>query len=319
MERLKGGIIGLAVGDALGVPVEFTSREYLKQNPVDAMIGYGTYNLPPGTWSDDSSLTFCLAQSLLNDYNLEDISKNFVAWRDKSFWCTNSGVFDIGNQTNKSIDVLKNIHKTNNIEKLNNLRDSSNEKTNGNGSLMRIFPLFFYIREKPLKTQFEIIWDVSALTHPHILSALSCFFYFRFINYLSFDKKNIAFKKAQEEVAEFFKTNDEIHDNEINKFAKLFSPNFKDFKENEIDSDAYVIHSLEASIWAFLNNDSYQNTVLNAVNLGIDTDTNAAIAGSLAGFYYGYDNIPYYWVENIARKDDILELCDKLTLKYKII
>lgn len=316
MDRLKGGIIGLTVGDALGVPVEFTSREYLKQKPVVDMIGYGTYNLPPGTWSDDSSLTFCLAESLLNGYNLEDISKNIVAWRDNSFWCTDSGVFDIGNQTKKSINILKKILLTNNIEKLNNLRDSSNERTNGNGSLMRIFPLFFYINEKSLQKQFEIIWDVSALTHPHILSALSCFFYLRFINYLSFQEKNIAFSNAQQEAYDFFKSNEEISDYEINKFAKLFLPNFKDLTEDEIDSDGYVIHSLEASIWTFLNSDSYKKIVLKAVNLGIDTDTNAAIAGSLAGFYYGFKNIPSDWVESIAKKDNILSLCDNLKNVY---
>ena len=80
--RLKGGIIGLCVGDALGVPVEFTSRESLLNSPVAEMTGYGTYKQPPGTWSDDSSMTFCTIESFCNGYNLTDIAGNFIKWRD---------------------------------------------------------------------------------------------------------------------------------------------------------------------------------------------------------------------------------------------
>lgn len=79
-DKIKSVLFGVAVGDALGVPVEFKSRQAIRKNPVTDMNGYGTYNLPPGTFSDDSSLTFCLAEALTSDFNLEAIGQNFVKW-----------------------------------------------------------------------------------------------------------------------------------------------------------------------------------------------------------------------------------------------
>ena len=76
----RSGILGAIVGDALGVPVEFKSRDYLSENPVTDMIGYGTYNQPPGTWSDDSSLLLCLLSALNEGYDLNKIAKNFENW-----------------------------------------------------------------------------------------------------------------------------------------------------------------------------------------------------------------------------------------------
>src|ERR1700759_2325932 len=98
-ERIEGCFLGLAVGDALGVPVEFESRESLRLDPVTGMRGYGTWNQPAGTWSDDSSLTFCTAESLCNGYDLEDIGKNFVKWMTEGYWTAHNNVFDIGGTT----------------------------------------------------------------------------------------------------------------------------------------------------------------------------------------------------------------------------
>ena len=94
--KIKSGLIGLAVGDALGVPVEFESRDFLKQNPVTKMMDFGTHNQPLGTWSDDSSLTFCLAESLCTGYDLSDMATNFVKWYSQGFWTAHGKVFDIG-------------------------------------------------------------------------------------------------------------------------------------------------------------------------------------------------------------------------------
>ena len=99
-------LFGIAVGDALGVPVEFKSREAIRRNPVQDMIGYGTYNLPPGTFSDDSSLTFCLAEALSEGFELKTIGKNFVDWLDHDYWTARGDVFDVGNTTLEAIDRI---------------------------------------------------------------------------------------------------------------------------------------------------------------------------------------------------------------------
>jgi len=94
IKNIKGGIFGLAVGDALGVPVEFKSREFLKKEPVSDFLGYMCWNQPPGTWSDDSSLTFCLMDSISRGYDLEDIGLNFAKWYETGFWGAHHEVFD---------------------------------------------------------------------------------------------------------------------------------------------------------------------------------------------------------------------------------
>ena len=91
--QIESALFGVAVGDALGVPVEFKSRQTILQNPVTDMIGYGTYNLPPGTWSDDSSLTFCLAEALTKDFSLNTIAQNFIDWCYNNYWTARGDVF----------------------------------------------------------------------------------------------------------------------------------------------------------------------------------------------------------------------------------
>lgn len=103
-ERSVGGITGVAIGDALGVPVEFKSRRDLHDDPVTDMIGYGTYNQPPGTWSDDTSLTLCLAESLSEaGYNPDDIAKRFVKWYREGYMTPYGEAFDIGGTTRQAI------------------------------------------------------------------------------------------------------------------------------------------------------------------------------------------------------------------------
>jgi ADP-ribosylglycohydrolase len=108
-----GALFGLAIGDALGVPAEFKNRSALQLDPVQDFIGYKSHSQPPGTFSDDSSLTFCLAESLCLGYDLNDLGKRFVMWLDHGYWTAGGEVFDIGNTTNSALRRLKkapNLH-----------------------------------------------------------------------------------------------------------------------------------------------------------------------------------------------------------------
>jgi len=128
----------------------------MQAEPAKGMIGYGTYNQPPGTWSDDSSLTLCLAESLVSGYDLKDISMKFIKWKNEAYWSARGQVFDIGNTTSKAITRLKAIIESHELEELKLQKYYGNEYDNGNGSLMRIMPLLFYVKSKPIKEQFEI-------------------------------------------------------------------------------------------------------------------------------------------------------------------
>ena len=311
---VKAGIFGACIGDALGVPVEFKSRETLKRSPVTKMRALGTHHQPAGTWSDDSSLTLCLADSLCKGYDLEDMATKFLQWYNTEIWTPHGRVFDIGIATSQAIHrISKGTSPT--------LCGGTSELDNGNGSLMRILPLLFYIKDLPIQQRFVKVKEVSSITHGHIRSALACFIYLELaLEILNRKNKWEAYRSMQESVRNFLDHNPICSQNEMDKFHRILELKVGDYdlaplhtlQEEEISSSGYVLHSLEASLWCFLNTESYYEAVLKAVNLGEDTDTIGAITGGIAGIYYGFENIPEEWIAELVRKEDIEKLCIKL-------
>lgn len=307
----KDILLGTAIGDALGVPVEFEHRQELEKNPVVGMREYGTHNQPKGTWSDDSSLALCLAESLCNGYNLNDIADKFIRWYYDGY-CTPYGrVFDVGVTTARAISYLQSGCKP-------ELAGMDRERDNGNGSLMRILPLIPYIINMEEEDRFRIIGEVSSLTHRHPRSILACIslceFAIQYINLQSIEK---AYQTMQQTMLQLLKK--EMFIEEDIPFKRLVGLSYEEFKNIElkdIRSTGYVIDTLEASLWCIFNTTSYKDAVLKAVNLGDDTDTVGAITGGLAGIIYGYDTIPSKWIDTLARKDDIIGLGEKLDSIY---
>jgi ADP-ribosyl-[dinitrogen reductase] hydrolase len=310
-DSVRDAFLGFAVGDALGVPVEFETREWLQENPVSGMLGHMRYNQLPGTWSDDSSMVFCTAESLCGGYDLEGIALSYSKWKNQRFWTPRGRVFDIGIQTNKAIERIDRF-----IERGLHIRpipeQGVNEKENGNGSLMRILPLAFYLKDKPAPEQFRIVREVSSLTHSHARAVAGCFMYVRFvISLLEGQDKHRAYTALQEFIPGFFK---EVNGpEEYQHYDRILFHNIAEFPEPTIRSSAYVLHTLEACLWSVMRNDTFSDTVLTAVNLGEDTDTVAALAGGMAGILYGMEQIPEAWLKTIARKKEILDLADRFS------
>jgi ADP-ribosylglycohydrolase len=304
-DKVKSVLFGVAVGDALGVPVEFKSRQTISKNPVADMIGYGTYNLPAGTWSDDSSLTFCLAEALTQEFDLTIVGQNFVKWYHDNFWTPHGSVFDIGIATSRAIAQLARGVPP-------DLAGATDDYSNGNGSLMRILPLLFYLHDKPIEERFNLTRQVSAITHGHIRSAIACFYYLEFARQIVERKNKFEiYKNLQLEITNFL-TSRSVNKKEIAFFDRLLKDDIEKLSESEIYSSGYVLHTLEASIWCLLTTDNFKEAVLKAVNLGEDTDTTGAVAGGLAGLLYGFDNIPEKWLQKIARYDDISDLAERV-------
>lgn len=307
-DNIKSALFGVAVGDALGVPVEFNSRQTISKNPVTDMIGYGTYNLPAGTWSDDSSLTFCLAEALTQDFDLNVIGQNFVKWKHENYWTPHGHVFDIGIATSQAISRLAKGEKP-------KFAGNSDETDNGNGSLMRILPLLFYLLDKPMVERYDITKNVSSITHGHIRSVIACFYYLEFAKQIFEGKDKFEIYKNLKTGISNHLTSLAINPTEIAKFDRLLKGDIVNLEEEEINSSGYVLHTLEASIWCLLTTESYNEAVLKAVNLGSDTDTTGAVTGGLAGLHYGLSNIPENWLQQIARYDDIENLAERFADK----
>ena len=149
LDDIKAALFGIAVGDALGVPAEFKNRSKLKENPIAEMKGGGTHKQLPGTWSDDSSLTFCLAEALTKGFNLDTVATYFVNWYYFGYWSARNKVFDVGNSTQEAIIRLRNDTKP-------EFAGNNTPNSNGNGSLMRILPLLFYTMDMPIEKRYEI-------------------------------------------------------------------------------------------------------------------------------------------------------------------
>ena len=171
----RDGIIGLVVGDAMGVPLEFYIREKLMSNPTTRMLGYGSHDVPKGSWSDDSSMTLATIDAIINDkcVNTETIANNFLEWIRNAKYTPTNRVFDIGRTCLQAIarfelkvDIAENCGGTSEME-------------NGNGSLMRILPLVYYCFSKNLneKEIYQVVKNVSSITHRHEISIMGCFMY----------------------------------------------------------------------------------------------------------------------------------------------
>ncbi|SHL34057.1 ADP-ribosylglycohydrolase [Anaerocolumna jejuensis DSM 15929] len=297
--KLNGGLFGFCIGDALGVPVEFSSREERQMDPVNEMRAYGTHHQPFGTWSDDTSLMLCLIEAINHGYSIKSVADNFVKYYTKGYLTPYGEVFDIGISTRIAIEKLH--AGINPIE-----CGGKAESDNGNGSLMRILPLAFYGRNMNAGDLIKMIEEVSALTHAHKRSKLACIFYTVYaIQIISGNNK----KDAYEITINFITDNcSEKYSDEFGNYKSILSREVLKYNVSQIKSSGYVIDTLEAVLWSFLISDNYKDAVLKAVNLGGDTDTIAAIAGGLAGIYYGFDSIPDKWVQGIVRKEELYDI-----------
>jgi ADP-ribosylglycohydrolase len=301
-QRICGALWGSLVGDALGVPAEFLSREAVRRNPVTGMRGFGTHHQPPGTWSDDSSLLLCTVESLTACHGFEpvDLGQRFIRWEREGHWTPHGRVFDIGIATSQALSRLAKGTPP-------EAAGGADEYSNGNGSLMRIAPIALchgYLSPPYLAAVAEA---ASSLTHRHQRAQMACALYCLVIREL------LAGASAEDAYKTALKTFAQLYDNTAERphFQLLEAGDLRARPESEIGSSGYVMHTLTASIWCLLTSSSFEETVLKAVNLGGDTDTTGTVAGGLAGALYGLDAIPVDWKATLARHDEVAALFGK--------
>ncbi len=304
---VKSGILGFAIGDALGVPVEFTTREERRQNPVRDMIGYGSHNVPEGTWSDDTSMSIAFMDSIIQkkEINYNDIMDKFCDWCMDAKYTATDLLFDIGITTRRALSSFY-CGDTPAI-----YSGMSSEKSNGNGSLMRMLPvaMYLYAAESKFSEPEEIIIinNLSALTHAHEISKLGCKI---FCDYM----KKIFSGASKCDAYEYIRNCDYkkyYSDYAVDTYSRLLADDIRKLKEEEISSSGYVVSTLEAALWCTLNCDTYEKAVMTAVNLGNDTDTVGAIVGGINACLYGKENFPERWISKLKKKEYLEYLAEK--------
>lgn len=307
MSKYVDGIIGHAIADAMGVPTEFCIREKLQRNKVTDMIGYGSHDVPAGTWSDDTTMEIALIDSYVNKgkFDYDDIMVCFYHWLNDAKYTATNEVFDAGRTCIQAI-----INYSKGKEPLDcGLKD---EFSNGNGSLMRILPVALYCHTKNLKEK-EIIKltnDISSLTHAHEISRLGCYIYVRYVMYLLDGlTKEEAYEKIQKLKYKSYGSY------ALEKYERILKDDISKYDMDDISSRGYVVDTLEAAFWVLLRHNNYKDTIIEAINLGDDTDTVSAIAGSMAGIIYGIDSIPKNWLDTLLKREYLIELAENFEKK----
>jgi len=304
MSMIKAGIYGLCVADALGVPAETRTREDLKQNPITGMVGGGIHQQPAGYWSDDSSMTLCLADSIgkVGYYHTHDIMARFNDWSSNGAYTPGGKKFDIGNTCAHAISrYRRGVTPA--------LCGSNKMNENGNGSLMRILPLAFVLYGKygkditKHKKAMEDIHKISGLTHRHPLAQSACGIYISIAcHLLAGEQLHRAVHDGVEKALDWYAGHQRFSDY-VSYWKGIAFVGQR--KEETIYSGGYVVESLETALWCLVKTRSYKECVLKCVNMGYDADSTAAIAGGLAGIYYGFESIPQEWLDKLAAKDII--------------
>ncbi|MBN1232808.1 MAG: ADP-ribosylglycohydrolase family protein [Candidatus Coatesbacteria bacterium] len=300
--QIVNGIWGVVVGDALGLSAQARGKKHLKENQIEGLITYGPEGRYRGGWSDDSSMTLCLTESLGNGYDVEDIARRFKLWFFKGYMTPYGEAFDKGHST---IRALRKLNKG--VSPL--LSGGSKENDNGNGSLMRTLPLIFFTNDMDTEKTLKIVHEVSAITHAHERTMIACGIYVFIGKYLIEEtSKEEALKKGIEDAKEFYKDS-----TELKHFERILNGNISEVPKTRIKTGGYSVTSLEASLWAFMTGSSYRECTLNAVNLGGDADSIGAITGGLAGLFY--QDVPDEWIDDIIKKEMIENLIQRFVEK----
>jgi ADP-ribosyl-[dinitrogen reductase] hydrolase len=292
---MRGALLGLAVGDALGTTVEFQPRGTF--TPLTDIVGGGPFGLVPGEWTDDTSMALCLASSLVErgGFDARDQMQRYCRWRDDGYWSSNGRCFDIGITVSAA---LRRYQQTGNP-----FAGSTDPHSAGNGSLMRLAPIpLFYFPDDQAAIHYAS--ESSRTTHAadecvnacRLLAGMIC----RALRGES--REAVLFGDA-----ETFRGTVAV--------AAIARGEYRHRSEADIRGSGYVIASLEAALWCFAQSDSYEDAVLLAANLGDDADTTAAVCGQLAGAFYGESGIPARWLSTLTMKDDIASLAEQLAMR----
>lgn len=299
VERYRGSLLGLAVGDALGTAVEF--RPPGSFPPVTGMRGGGSFHLAPGQWTDDTSMALCLAESLVERRTFDPVDQleRYVRWYRDGHMSSTGACFDIGRTTAEALRRFEHTREP--------YCGPTGPRTAGNGSLMRLAPVPLAYAQRP-KEAIRMAAAGSRTTHGALEAVDAC----RYLAALIVGAVRGA--SRDELLVPGYEPAPGLWESEplAPKVAEVAAGSFKVKDPPAIRGTGYSVECLEAALWAFHRGGSFREGALLAVNLGDDADTTGAVYGQLAGAYYGEKGIPAEWRERVAKRELIESLAEGL-------
>lgn len=304
LDKARGAMVGLALGDALGTSLEFRPKD--SYTPLQDIVGGGPFHLKPGQWTDDTSMMLCLADSMLalGKHDARDQMNRYLAWCKEGYNSVTGRCFDVGNTVRAAFRRYKRTNKEN--------AGSTNEQSAGNGSLMRLAPVPIFYSSFRYASQEDVMKAArlsSITTHAEQRAVEACQIMAWLIYQILNDVDSTLTKAMLFERLLNYWDKAAIHDD----LAAIVQGSFLTKSRKHIRGTGFVVHSLEAALWSFAHSDNFRDGALRAANLGEDADTTAAIYGQLAGAFYGYSRLPELWLEKLAWQDHIKEQATLLT------
>lgn len=301
LNRCKGALLGLAIGDALGTTLEFKWPGTFE--PLTDLVGGGIFRLEAGKWTDDTSMALCLADSLIEKekFDAVDQLEKYLKWFKEGYNSSTGECFDIGNATREALYVFEKSRKP-------YCGDTSRQSA-GNGSIMRLAPIPIFYFDQP-----EELMLYSAKSSETTHSAPQCIDACKYMSGIVAGA--IKGMSKEELLSECFSILPNYWEKNpldltIQEIAK---GSFKIKHPPQINGNGYVVKTLEAALWAFYNTSDFESGALKVVNLGDDADTTGAVYGQIAGAYYGMDGIPEKWLKKLYKKHEI-EIASELLYK----
>ena len=299
IERYRGCLLGLAVGDAVGTTLEFKPPGTFA--PIDDMRGGGPFGLEPGQWTDDTSMALCLADSLVERQGFDSVDQldRYLRWYREGYMSSTGECFDIGNTTRVALVRFERTREP--------FCGSTDPRSAGNGSIMRLAPVPLFFAQTPQEA-IEKSGESSRTTHGAATAVDAC----RYLGALIVGAVN-GVSKDELLSARYSPVPGYWQQPPLTpEVAEVAAGSFKRREPPEIRGTGYVVQSLEAALWAFHRSDSFREGCLLAVNLGDDADTTGAVFGQLAGAFYGEPGIPETWRMQLAHRDLIVSLAERL-------
>lgn len=306
VNRMQGCLLGLAIGDAMGAPVEFKKRGTFQ--PVTEYRSGGKFRLKTGEWTDDTAMALCLAQSLIDckGFDPHDQMEKYLEWMECGYMSCTGKAIGMGTIVMRTLIRYKRNRQP--------YTDICHEKFSGNGSLMRLAPVcLFYADNIDDAVHFSSL--SSATTHGSLIAIDACRYCAYLITHLlqGLEKEEIFTYQFQKRLKAYFK-GAPLH----KSLYVVIKGCFKNKSIKGIVSSGYVVHSLEAALWSFYHSKTFEEAILTAVNLGDDADTVGAITGQIAGAYYGLQGIPKNWTKNLQQAELIMSIAKQLIERKNI-